>query len=123
VTFYNAAVLSGCIGHPEFADQFTVPPMEILTPLPAEREPIIPDGEVEWEDDYHMTYARVLLPNIDVHAAEATARSLIEGLKTVNHPTKGTRRLLNGRILLSTDNVTRCFHGDPRKTFLSSFSR
>jgi hypothetical protein len=92
VTLYNAAVLRGCIGHPEFADQFTVPPMEILTPQPPEREPIVPEGEVEWEDDYYTTYARVLLPNIEVHAAEATARSLVEGLKSVNHPTKGTWR-------------------------------
>ena len=121
VTFYNAAVLSGCIGHPEFADQFTVPPMEILTPLPPEREPIVPEGEVEWEDDYHMTYARVLLPNIEVHAAEATARSLLEGLKTVNHPIKGTWRLLNGRILFIDGQRNSLFSWGPKEDIPEQF--
>jgi hypothetical protein len=99
VTFYNAALLSGCVGHPEYADQFEVPPMELLAPIPPEKEPIVPEGEVEWERDSHMIYARVVLPNIEVHAAEATARSIVEAFKTVNHAAKHTWCILNGRIL------------------------
>ena len=121
VTFYNAAVLSGCYGHPEFADQFTIPPTEILTPLPPEREPIIPAGEVEWENDYYMTYARVLLPDIEVHEAEATARSLVEGFKTVNDSPKGTWQLLNGRILFIDGQRTSWFSWGPKDDVTEPF--
>jgi hypothetical protein len=99
VTFYNAALLSGCVGHPEYTDQFEVPPTELLAPIPPEKEPIVPEGEVEWERDHHMIYARVVLPNIEVHAADATARSLVEAFKAVNHAAKHTWCILNGRIL------------------------
>ena len=121
VTFYNAAVLSGCIGHPELADQFAVPPMEVLTPLPPEREPIVPEGEVEWEDDYHMTYARVVLPDIEVHAAEATARTLVEGLKAVNHATKDTWRLLKGTILFIDGERHSLFSWGPKEDIPERF--
>jgi hypothetical protein len=99
VTFYNAALLSGCVGHPEYTDQFEVPPTELLAPIPPEKEPIVPEGEVEWERDHHMIYARVVLPNIEVHAADATARSLVEAFKAMNHAAKHTWCILNGRIL------------------------
>ena len=97
VTFYNAAYLSGFVGHPELADRFHVPPMEVLNP--PEIPPILRQGEIEWEDDWNMAYARVVLPDTEIHAAEAKARTLVEALKAVNHATKDTWRLLNGSIL------------------------
>lgn len=99
VTFYNASYLSAFIGHPELADRFQVPPMEVLTPPSPQEAPILREGEVEWEDNWNMAYARVLLPGIEIHTAEAKAKALVEGLKAVNHATKDTWRLLNGSIL------------------------
>ncbi|MGH3561947.1 MAG: hypothetical protein ACRDTN_09160, partial [Mycobacterium sp.] len=99
VTFYNASYLSGHIGHPELATNFRTPPTEVLTPVPPERAPILRDGEVEWEDDRNMAYARVVLPEIEVHTAERKARALVEALKSVNHATKDTWQPLNGSIL------------------------
>ncbi|OBH19936.1 hypothetical protein [Mycolicibacter sinensis] len=99
VTFYNASCLSGCVGHPEFADNFQTPPTELLSPVSPEHAPILRDGEVEWENDWNMTYARVVLPEIEVHTAERKARVLVEALKSVNHATKDTWQLLNGSIL------------------------
>ena len=68
------------------------------------------EGEIEWEDDLNMAYTRVVLPGIEVHAAEAKARALVEALKAVNHATKNTWRLLNGSIL---------FIGGTRRSLLS----
>ena len=61
VTFYNADYLSSFIGHPELADRFTVAPTEVLDP--SVDPPILIRDEVEWEHNYHMAYARVLLPD------------------------------------------------------------
>jgi hypothetical protein len=97
VTFYNAAYLSGFVGHPELADQFDVAPAEILDP--PEFPPFLREGEVEWENDWNMAYARVLLPNTEVHAAEAKARTLVEAIKAVNHAPKDIWRVLKGSIL------------------------
>jgi len=47
----------------------------------------------------HITYARVHLPNIEVHKAEATARAVVEALKAVNPPEKNTWHLVSGAIL------------------------
>lgn len=99
VTFYNASYLSACVGHPEFANNFRTPPIELLNPLAPEHEPFIDEGEVEWENDWNMAYARVVLPDIELHTAEAKARALVEALKSVNHATKDTWKLLNGSIL------------------------
>jgi hypothetical protein len=97
VTFYNAAYLSGHVGHPELASNFNVAPTEILEHprIP----PFLRDGEVEWEDDWNMAYARVVLPDTEVHAAEAKARALVEAITAVNHATKDTWRLMNGSII------------------------
>jgi hypothetical protein len=94
VTFYNASYLSGHIGHPELADHFEVPPMEVLA-LP-EVPPLLREGEVEWEDDWHMAYARVVLADTEVHDAEAQARTLVEALKVVNHAEPGVWQLKRG---------------------------
>ena len=100
VTFYNASYLSAFIRAPERAEEFfQVLPVEVLTPLPPERAPILRDGEVEWEDDWNMVYARVVLPGIEVHTAEANAIALVEAIKAVNHPTKDTWKLLRGSLL------------------------
>ena len=100
MTFYNASYLSAFVRQPEGADEFfDVVPTEVLTPLPPERAPILRDGEVEWEDDWHMAYARVVLPGIEVHTAEAKAIALVEALKAVNHATKDTWKLLRGYSL------------------------
>lgn len=107
VTFYNASYLSGFVRDPKGADAFfDVVPTEVLTPPLPEREPILRDGEVEWEDDWHMAYARVVLPGIEVHTAEAKAIALVEALKAVNHPEKDTWKLLR-RALLYVDGERR----------------
>jgi hypothetical protein len=97
VTFYNASYLSGHVGHPELADHFQVPPTEVLA-LP-EVPPLIRPNEVEWEDDWHMAYARVVLPDTEVHDAEAQARTLVEALKVVNHAEPGVWQLKRGCIM------------------------
>ncbi|MGE2727005.1 hypothetical protein [Mycolicibacterium pulveris] len=100
VTFYNASYLSGFTRHPEGADEFfSVVPAEILSPVLPEHAPILREGEVEWEDDWHMAYARVVLPGIEVHTAEAKAIALVEALKAVNHPERDTWKLLRGSLL------------------------
>jgi hypothetical protein len=97
VTFYNASYLSGHVGHPELADHFQVPPTEVLTP--PEVPPLLRVGEVEWEDEWHMAYARVVLPDTEVHQAETQARTLVEALKVVNHAEPGTWKLMRGCIV------------------------
>lgn len=100
VTFYNASYLSGFTRQPEGADEFfSVVPAEILSPVLPEHAPILREGEVEWEDDWHMAYARVVLPGIEVHTAEAKAIALVEALKAVNHPERDTWKLLRGSLL------------------------
>jgi hypothetical protein len=74
-------------------------PAEVLTPPPPERAPILRDGEVEWEDDWNMAYARVVLPGIEVHTARAKAIALVEALTAVNHPERDTWKLLRGSLL------------------------
>lgn len=97
VTFYNADYLSSFIGHPELAHHFQVPPMEVLEPQG--EPPILRDGEVEWERDWNMVYARVVLPDTAIHEAVAKATALVEALKAIHHATKGTWRILNGSIV------------------------
>ncbi|MEZ0382111.1 hypothetical protein [Mycobacterium sp. pW045] len=99
VAFYNASYLSACVGHPEFADNFRTPPTELLNPVLPGHEPILRAGEVEWENDWNMAYARVVLPDTELHTAEAKARTLVEALKSVNHAAKDTWKILNGSIL------------------------
>lgn len=74
-------------------------PTEVLTPVPPERAPILRDGEVEWEDNWNMTYARVVLPGIEVHTAYAKAVALVEALKAVNHAESESWKLLRGHLL------------------------
>jgi hypothetical protein len=100
VTFYNASYLSGFVRQPEGANEFfKVVPTEVVNPPPSQRAPILQEGEVEWEDDWNMAYARVELPGIEVHTAEAKAIALVEALKAVNHPEKDTWKLLKGSLL------------------------
>lgn len=93
VTFYNAAILAPSLGHPEYADSFKKPPQELLELDVAGRE------FEKWDDDWNMAYARVALPNMEIHDAEAKARTLVEALKAVNHAEKDAWQLLNGSIL------------------------
>lgn len=97
VTFYNADYLSSFIGHPELAHHFQVAPMEVLDPQG--EPPILRKGDVEWERDWNMVYARVVLPDTAIHEAVAKATALVEALKAIHHATKGTWRILNGSIL------------------------
>lgn len=97
VTFYNASYLSGHIGHPELTDHFQMPPTEVLA-LP-EVPPLLQEGEREWEHDWNMAYARVVLPDTEVHDAEAQARTLVEALKVVNHAEPGVWQVKRGCIL------------------------
>jgi len=98
VTFYNAHWLSGWATYPSGAgERMKYPPWEVLKPKGD--PPILRDGEVEWENDNNMVYARVELPGIPPHAAEAKARALVESFVVVNHAAKDTWRLLNGSLL------------------------
>ncbi len=105
VTFYNASVLSRFIRDSTRVEEFfRVVPTEVLTPVPPERRPIVPEGEVEWEDGWNMAYARVVLQGIEVHTAEANAIALVESIKTVNHCAKDTWKLLRGSLLYIDGN-------------------
>lgn len=116
VTFYNASYLSGFIRHPDGAGEFfdTVP-IEVLTPPPPEDEPYLSDGEMEWEDDWHMAYVRVVLPGIEVHTAEAKAVALVEALKAVNHPEPNTWKLLRGSLLYVDGERRSLFSWGPKE--------
>ncbi|WP_328352712.1 hypothetical protein OG976_20270 [Mycobacterium sp. NBC_00419] len=98
VAFYNADFLTSAIGRADLADRFTVPPVELLN-LPSAQAESMRRGDDAWGSSQHITYARVHLPSIEVHEAEATARAVIEALKAVNPPEKNTWQLLNGAIL------------------------
>lgn len=116
VTFYNASYLSGFVRHPEGADEFfDVVPTEVLTPPPPERAPILRDGELEWEDEWNMAYARVVLPGIEVHTARAKAIALVEALKAVNHPEKDTWKLLRGTLLYVDGERRSLFSWGPKE--------
>ena len=116
VTFYNASYLSGFVRHPEGADNFfDVVPTEVLTPAPPERAPILRDGEMEWEDDWNMAYARVVLPGIEVHTAKAKAVALVEAIKAVNHPERDTWKLLRGALLYVDGERRSLFSWGPKE--------
>lgn len=116
VTFYNASYLSGSVRHPEHAREFfSVVPEEVLFPPPSQLAPILAEGEVEWEDDWHMAYARVVLPGVEVHTAEAKAIALVEALKAVNHPEKDTWKLLNGSLLYVDGQRRSLFSWGPKE--------
>lgn len=116
VTFYNASYLSGSIRHPEHAREFfKVVPEEVLFPPPSQRAPILNEGEVEWEDDWHMAYARVVLPGIEVHTAEAKAIALVEALKAVNHPGRDTWKLQKGSLLYIDGQRRSLFSWGPKE--------
>ncbi len=79
------------------------PPWEVLRPNGD--PPYVPEGEVEWEDNSEMVYARVELSGIPPHAAEARARALVEGFTVVNHaPPRSTWKLLNGALIFVEGN-------------------
>lgn len=98
VTFYNAAFLTSAIGDPSTAGNFKVSPVELLNLPPAEAAPLR-KGDQAWESDWRQAYARVVLPNIEIHAAESRARSLVEALKVANRTEKGSWQTMNGAIL------------------------
>ena len=81
VTFYQAAWLAAHAGHPEFADRFAAPPVEVL----AAPDPRSPEDDIDWEDEWNMVYARIALGDTEVHSAEGKARTLVEGIRAVNH--------------------------------------
>jgi hypothetical protein len=87
VTFYNGVHLSGLVGKAEHADRFKIPPIEVLT-LSPEEGPILQDGEVLWEYNPNVVYARVVLLDIELHTADTKARALVEGLIAINHAMK-----------------------------------
>lgn len=97
VTFYNAQLLTSAIGHPEAAGRFSVPPTELLNLTSREATPLR-QGEFAWDSDWRQAYARVELPDIEVHAAESSARSMVEALKAANHPAKNTWLITNGAV-------------------------
>ena len=112
VTFYNASYLSGQIGHLELADRFQVPPIEVL--MPQEVPPLLRKGEVEWENNHRMAYARVALPDTEVHRAEMEARTLVEALKAVNHAEPDTWQLMKGHILFVNGHRRSRFSWGPK---------
>jgi hypothetical protein len=115
VTFYNASHLSSFIGHPERASEFfDVVPTEVLVPVPPERAPILRDGEVEWEDEWNMAYARVTLPAVEVHTAHEKAVALVEALKAVNHSERDTWKILRGSLLFVDGQRHSRFSWGPR---------
>lgn len=121
VTFYNASYLRGFVGRPEFADRFKVPPMEVLNPPSEDTGPVLQEGEEEWEDEWNMAYARVELLGVELHAAEANARALVEALIAVNHADKNTWRLLNGSILFINGDRHSLFSWGPKEDMPEMF--
>lgn len=116
VTFYNASHLSAFVRQPEGADKFfDVLPTEVLASPTPERAPILSGSESEWEDNWNMAYARVVLPGIEVHTAEAKAVALVEALKAVNHATKDTWKLLRGRLLFVDGELRSRYSWGPKE--------
>jgi hypothetical protein len=98
VTLYNAVHIAGLAGIAEHADRFRVPPTEILE-LTDENGPILQDGETLWHSDPDLVYARVTLPDIEIHKSTSTARALVEGLIAVNHAIDDTWKVLPGSLV------------------------
>lgn len=97
VTFYNASYLSSALRDPTNAEAlFTMVPTEVI--VSEGFSPVLAKGEVLWEDDWNMVYARVCLGNHEIHKAVETARTLVKALIAVNHPTQGTWKLLCGSL-------------------------
>ncbi len=116
VTFYNASYISGFVRQPEGADKFfDVVPVEVLAPASRVRSPSLRGGEDEWEDDWHMAYARVVLPGVEVHTATAKAIALVEAVKAVNHPEKDTWKLLRGSLLFVDGELRSRFSWGPKE--------
>ncbi|WP_163745869.1 hypothetical protein [Mycolicibacterium helvum] len=116
VTFYNASHLSAFVRQPEGADQFfDVVPTEVLTSPPSERAPLLRGGDSEWEDNWNMAYARIVLPGIEVHTAEAKAIALVEALKAVNHATKDTWKMLRGHLLFVDGELRSRYSWGPKE--------
>lgn len=114
VTFYNAAFLSSAIGDPGVANRFKVPPSELLN-LPPKVAADLRAGDDAWESDWRMAYARVELPGVEVHAAEARAGALVEALIAVNHAEQNTWRLMNGSILFVDGDASSLLSWGPKE--------
>lgn len=116
VTFYQAAWLAAHAGHPEWADHFTTVPSEVL----AEPDPNGRIDEIEWENEWNMVYARVSLPDIEIHEAEPTATTLIEGLRAINNVDDHMWVILRGRLTYVNG---RCRHREwgPKTTEIPHF--
>jgi hypothetical protein len=98
VAFYNAAFLTSAIGDPSTAGRFKVPPVELLNLTPTAAAPLRA-GDEAWESGCSQAYARVELPDIEIHAAESRARALVAALKVANRPEKNSWQIMNGAIL------------------------
>ncbi|MFC8532058.1 hypothetical protein [Nocardia sp. NPDC057227] len=94
VTFYSAQLLGACVGHPEYARNFTVVPQEVLD-LPTS----VTTGPRRWSDEPDLVYARVQLPQIELHLASRVAATLVAALVQVGEPHPGTWELLAGRMV------------------------
>ncbi|MFE4456096.1 hypothetical protein ACFROC_01950 [Nocardia tengchongensis] len=97
VTLYIAQLLGACVGRPEWAHNFAVVPQEVLDlPLDTQRN----DG-LGWADEPGIVYARVVLPDIEVHLAREQAVTLVSALVQVSEPHPESWSLLNGYLLFA----------------------
>lgn len=98
VTFYAGIQLNAFAGRVEYADRFKNPPTEVLEMTP-EEGPILQKGEILWENDSHVVYARVVLHDTEIHRSQAVAKSLVKGLLAVNHTVRDAWKVSDGTLL------------------------
>ena len=113
VTFYNASYLTDFDRTARTRrSAFRVPPMEVLTPPPPETpRRILREGEVEWDDDWNMAYARVVLPGTRFTRQRRRPERLWKDSKRSTTPRRTPGGFLTEQSCSSTANVSRCFHG------------
>ncbi|WP_433664705.1 hypothetical protein ACQPW1_22680 [Nocardia sp. CA-128927] len=101
VTLYIAQRLGASVGHPEWAHNFTVVPHEVLDLPPATEE----NDRLGWASEPGMVYARVFLPDIEIHLAPVQASTLVSALVQVSEPHPETWSLLEGHLLFADDHL------------------
>ncbi|KXF53099.1 hypothetical protein AXA44_45220 [Rhodococcus sp. SC4] len=116
VTFYHAPLLAECLGHPERVGDFTVIPAEVLGLDPQ----IQGDTNLAWASEPSIVYARVHLPDVEIHLARAQARTLVSALIEVKEPPRGSWTLHNEAILFADGGLLDYGGWGPTETHLWS---
>ncbi|WP_157108491.1 hypothetical protein [Aldersonia kunmingensis] len=117
INFYSAQVLAGVItNHAAARTALSVVPEELLTDQIREQQANIGDID-EYNGLEHqpgLVYARIVVRNIEHHAAVAEARTLLHALLSVLHPHEDMWKILNGHLVFDGRYTTRPLEWGPK---------